>query len=85
MRSLKRVLLNRAHFQKNVRNDGVYWKDLGSLKEVLDPGFSRGGYMYSCISTTHGQTSKLINEKLFSSKEVGDYLNKFFAELINTR
>lgn len=57
--------------------DGVYWEDLESLKEVLDRAFLESRYVFLYFHND-GQTSKLINEKLFSSKEVGDYLNKFF-------
>lgn len=58
--------------------DGVYWEDLASLKEVMDRAFLEG----RCVCLyfhNDGQTSRLIDEKLFSSKEVGDYLNKFFV------
>ena len=57
--------------------DGVYWEDLGSLKEVLDRASLESRYVFLYFHND-GQTSKLINEKLFSNKEVGDYLNKFF-------
>ena len=57
--------------------DGVYWEDLASLKEVVERAFLEGRYVFLYFHND-GQTSKLINEKLFSSKEVGDYLNKFF-------
>ena len=57
--------------------DGVYWEDLASLKEVMERAFLEGRYVFLYFHND-GQTSKLINEKLFSSKEVGDYLNKFF-------
>ncbi|WP_292270219.1 thioredoxin family protein [Butyricimonas sp.] len=57
--------------------DGVYWEDLASLKEVVERAFLEGRYIFLYFHND-GQTSKLINEKLFSSKEVGDYLNKFF-------
>ena len=58
--------------------DGVYWEDLASLKEVMDRAFFEGRCVFLYFHND-GQTSKLINEKLFSSKEVGDYLNKFFV------
>ena len=57
--------------------DGVYWEDLASLKEVIERAFLESRYVFLYFHND-GQTSKLINEKLFSSKEVGDYLNKFF-------
>lgn len=57
--------------------DGVYWEDLASLKEVLERAFLESRYVFLYFHND-GQTSKLINEKLFSTKEVGDYLNKFF-------
>ena len=58
--------------------DGVYWEDLASLKEVMDRAFFEGRCVFLYFHND-GQTSKLIDEKLFSSKEVGDYLNKFFV------
>ncbi|WP_099291769.1 thioredoxin family protein [Butyricimonas sp. Marseille-P3923] len=58
-------------------NDGVYWEDLASLKEVMERALLESRYVFLYFHND-GQTSKLINEKLFSSKEVGDYLNKFF-------
>lgn len=58
--------------------DGVYWEDLASLKEVMDRAFLEGRCVFLYFHND-GQTSKLIDEKLFSSKEVGDYLNKFFV------
>ncbi|MEY8592571.1 thioredoxin family protein [Butyricimonas hominis] len=57
--------------------DGVYWEDLASLKEVMERALLESRYVFLYFHND-GQTSKLINEKLFSSKEVGDYLNKFF-------
>lgn len=57
--------------------DGVYWENLASLKEVMERAFLESRYVFLYFHND-GQTSKLINEKLFSSKEVGDYLNKFF-------
>ena len=57
--------------------DGVYWEDLASLKEVMERAFLESRYVFLYFHND-GQTSQLINEKLFSSKEVGDYLNKFF-------
>lgn len=58
--------------------DGVYWEDLASLKEVMDRAFFEGRCVFLYFHND-GQTSELIDEKLFSSKEVGDYLNKFFV------
>ena len=58
-------------------NDGVYWEDLASLKEVMERALLESRYVFLYFHND-GQTSKLINEKLFSTKEVGDYLNKFF-------
>ena len=59
-------------------NDGVYWEDLASLKEVMERALLESRYVFLYFHND-GQTSKLINEKLFSTKEVGDYLNKFFT------
>ncbi len=64
-------------FRRVSGKDGVYWEDLASLKEVMERALLENRYVFLYFHND-GQTSKLINEKLFSSKEVGDYLNKFF-------
>lgn len=58
-------------------DDGVYWEDLPSLKDVLERS-SLEGRCVCLYFHNDGQTSRLINEKLFSRKDVGDYLNRLF-------
>ncbi len=58
-------------------DDGVYWEDLPSLKDVLERA-SLEGRCVCLYFHNDGQTSRLINEKLFSRKDVGDYMNRFF-------
>ena len=49
-----------------------------AARKVMDRAFFEGRCVFLYFHND-GQTSKLIDEKLFSSKEVGDYLNKFFV------
>lgn len=58
-------------------NDGVYWEDLKTLGEVFAQASVESRLVLLNIHNG-GQTSQLIDEKLFSRKDVGDYLNKFF-------
>lgn len=58
-------------------SDGVYWENLKTLEEVLSQACREDRYVFLDIHN-NGKTTKLIDEKLFSQKEVGDYLNKFF-------
>ncbi|MDE5613001.1 MAG: thioredoxin family protein, partial [Odoribacter sp.] len=57
--------------------DGVYWEELPSLKEVLEQASLEERYVLLDFYQD-GQTARLIDEKVFSRKEVGDCLNKFF-------
>ncbi len=57
--------------------DGVYWEELPSLKEVLEQASLEERYVLLDFHQD-GQTAQLIDEKIFSRKEVGDCLNKFF-------
>ena len=58
--------------------DGVYWEDLKTLEEVLAQADMEGRYVFlDCHN--NGQTTKAIDDKLFTQKEVADYLNKFFV------
>ena len=63
---------------RRMGNDGVYWEDLKTLEEVLAQADMEGRYVFlDCHN--NGQTTKAIDDKLFTQKEVVDYLNKFFV------
>lgn len=63
---------------RRMGNDGVYWEDLKTLEEVLAQADMEGRYVFlDCHN--NGQTTKAIDDKLFTRKEVADYLNKFFV------
>ena len=63
---------------RRMGNDGVYWEDLKTLEEVLAQADMEGRYVFlDCHN--NGQTTKAIDDKLFTQKEVADYLNKFFV------
>lgn len=58
-------------------NDGVYWEDLKTLREVLAQAEVEDKYVFlDCHN--NGQTTKAIDDQLFTQKEVEDLLNKFF-------
>ena len=63
---------------RRMGNDGVYWEDLKTLEEVLAQADMEGRYVFlDCHN--NGPTTKAIDDKLFTRKEVADYLNKFFV------
>lgn len=58
-------------------NDGVYWENLKTLREVLAQAEVEDKYVFlDCHN--NGQTTKAIDDQLFTQKEVEDLLNKFF-------
>ena len=57
-------------------NDGVYWENLKTLREVLAQAEVEDKYVFlDCHN--NGQTTKAIDDQLFTRKEVEDLLNKF--------
>ena len=66
-----------AFTSRRMGNDGVYWENLETWEKVIVQAGLEQKYIFLNIHN-NGQTSKLIDEKLFAQKEVADYLNKFF-------
>lgn len=59
------------------RGEGVCWEELETLEEVLAQASVEGRNVFLNLHND-GQTTHLIDEKIFSQKEVGECLNKFF-------